>query len=124
VKRENVTTKTLSDAIEFDGKTIERISFDLEHINRGWDTQKNDYNPHRRSSYTADDIVEFFEQFGFYSIEWDDQPGGSKEEVMVKGKKHYRYTAYVTDHESQQQKKIVIDIPFDFKNESIVVTVY
>ena len=124
MKQKNIVTKTLADAVDFDGKVIQKISFDLEHINRGWDSLKSDYNPTRRSNYTAGDIVEFFEQFGFYTIEWEDKQGGNKETVTVRGKKHYRYTAYVTDHKASQQKKIVIDIPYDFKDEGIVITVY
>ena len=124
MKQINIVTRALVNAIEFDGKIIKRICFDLEHINTGWDSFKNNYNLNRRSNYTADDIIEFFEQFGFYLIVWDDEPGGNKECVTVRGKKHYRYTAYVTDYAKSVQKKMVVDIPLDFKDQGIVVTVY
>ena len=109
MKEVNIVTEELEDAVEFDGKCIKSIKFDLEHINRGWDKDKHDYNPVRRSNYTAKDIVEFFEQFGYFSIEWEE--GLNKNEVEVKGRTRTRYYAQVYDHQSGEQKKMVIDIP-------------
>lgn len=121
MKEENTVTRNLDSEVLFDGKLVKKIKFDLEHINRGWDQNKNDYNPKERTHYTEEDIIEFFEQFGYVNIEWDND---SKTVEEVKGKKYHRYVAYVTDHKDDKQKKIVVDIPFDFKNEGVVVTVY
>jgi hypothetical protein len=124
VKEENTVTKILDDEVEFDGKRINKIRFDLEHINRGWDKNKNDYNPTRRSHYEEDDVIEFFEQLGFYSIEWDGGPEGNKIREVIKGKVHFRYIAIITDHNCRELKKMIIDLPEDFENVGIVVTIY
>jgi len=122
VKEENIVARKLDGEVEFDGHKVKTIKFDLEHINRGWNAEKHDYNSIRRSNYTAEDIVEFFEQFGYYSIEWEE--GRNKNKMDVRGKKRTRYFAIVHDPYSGEQKKMVIDIPEDFENEGIVVTVY
>lgn len=122
MKEENIVKQELEEAIEFDGVKVKALKFDLEHINRGWDKVANDYNVEVRSFYTADDVVEFFENFSYYSIEWEE--GFNKFGVKIKGKKHYRYIAYVLDFNTDEQKKIVIDIPAKFKNEAIIVTIY
>ncbi|MBI2521775.1 MAG: hypothetical protein HYV97_15270 [Bdellovibrio sp.] len=120
--RLSILTEELDGEVEFDGHKVKTIKFDLEHINRGWDTAKRDYNPTRRSDYTAEDIVEFFEQFGYYSIEWED--GKNKNKVEVRGKWRTRYFAIAHDPNSGEPKKMVIDIPEDFENEGIIVTLY
>lgn len=124
MKEENNVTRELKEEVEFDGKTIKKIKFDLEHINRGWDKTTNDYNLTTRSKYNENDIVEIFEQFGFYTIEWNEGLNGNKFKVRNKGKEFYRYIALVTDFKTAEQKKIVIDIPTDFKNEGIILTLY
>ena len=105
VKEENTITKILSNEIEFDGKIIKKIRFDLEHINRGWNGEKNDYNKIKRSHYNEDDILDFFEQFGFYTIEWDDGPEGNKTREIIRGAVYFRYVAYICDYENNDQKK-------------------
>lgn len=122
MKEENIVTVELNEKIEFDGHDIKIIKFDLEHINRGWDAQKHEYKSGRRSEYTASDVVEFFEQFGFYSIEWE--AGENKEEVEIRGQKRWRYISYIWDHDNGEKKRIVIDIPVDFKTEGIIVTIH
>ena len=122
MKEENIQTRELEDEIEFDGKKIKSIKFDLEHINRGWDAEANDYNDEVRSDYTAEDVIDFFEQFGYYDIEWEE--GRNKYETEVRGKKRARYVAFVTDHNKGKQKKIVIDIPYAFEDEGIIITIY
>ena len=124
MKEENTVSKVLSEEIEFDGKKIIKIKFDLEHINRGWDKTRNDYNKTRRSNYNEEDIVAIFEQLGFYTIIWDEGLNGNKLIIRVKGKEFYRYVAFVTDFKTDEQKKIVIDVPEDFLNEGVVLTLY
>lgn len=122
MKEKNIITVELDFEIEFDGLKIKKIKFDLEHINRGWDKRKHDYNARKRSSYTISDIVDFFEQFGFYKIEWEE--GVNKNTVNILGNKRTRYYAYVFDHIEEKQKKMVIDIPRDFFQEGIIITLY
>lgn len=122
MKQKNIEIQELDETVEFDGFKVKAIKFDLEHINRGWNKETNDYNLEIRSSYTADDVIEFFENFSYYSIEWEE--GFNKFQVKVRGKEHYRYIAYVMDFESSEQKKIVIDIPVKFKGDGIIVTIY
>ena len=122
MKDENIVSEELEEEIEFDGHKIKNIKFDLEHINHGWDADNHDYNEEKRSDYTAQDVIDFFEQFGYYSIDWKE--GQNKFEAEIKGQKYIRYVAYVTDHDSEEQKKIVIDIPEDFNNEGIIITIH
>lgn len=122
LKEENIVTKKLSVAVQFDGLQVKFIKFDLEHINRGWDSLNRDYNLIKRSTYSAQDIVEFFEQFKYYNIEWEE--GKNKNRVIVRGEMRIRYFAYVYDHNIKKQKKLVVDIPEYFKNEGIIVTLY
>ena len=124
MKVENIITQTLEEAIEFDGKLVKKIQFDLEHINRGWNQNKNDYNSFKRSNYNAQNIICFFEQFSYYSIEWDDGPAGNKSREIIRGKNYFRYIAFITDHENNELKKIVIDLPEDYKETGIIVTIY
>lgn len=124
MKDENVVTEVLEFEVEIDGHTIRTIKFDLEHINRGWNKESRDYNPKtcRRSNYKAEDIVEFFEQLGFYDITWEE--GINKKIVQIRGQKRVRYYTYVFDHGNECQKKMVMDIPKDFENEGIIITIY
>jgi hypothetical protein len=121
VKSANTLTRVLDEAVLLDGKLITKIRFDLEHINRGWDKELNDYNKTKRSHYTSDDIVDFFEQLRLYAIKWDSQNKLIKE---IKGQCYYRYLAYVWDLKKKKRKKIVIDVSEDFKGSGIIVTVY
>lgn len=122
MKAENIDTVFLDDKVLFDGMIIRKISFDLEHINRGWNKEVRDYNKTRRSHYTAEDVTDFFEQFGHYSIEWEE--GYNKFLIRIHNNSHYRYIAYVIDFETEEQKKIIVDIPQVFSGESIIVTIY
>ena len=45
MKEENTQKVELEEEIEFDGKKINAIKFDLLHINQGWDEEKRDYCP-------------------------------------------------------------------------------
>lgn len=122
MKEENIVSKELDEAVELDGYKVKAIKFDLEHINRGWDIDNHDYKLGRRSNYNAEDIVEFFEQLGYYAIEWSE--GENKHKVEVRGRRRMRYYAFVYDHDAQEQKKMVIDIPDYFESEGIIVTLY
>ena len=126
MKEENTQRVELEEEIEFDGKKIKVIRFDLKHINQGWDEEKRDYCPKglkRDTRYKAEDIIDFFEQYGLFEPEWE--IGRNKEKISIKGKKHFRYIGIVIDYENwDEQKRIVIDIPEDFKNEGIIVTIY
>ena len=82
MKLENLKQANLSHAIDFDGRKIRKIIFDLEHINRGWDIDKHDYKPTRRSEYVESDVIDFFEQFSYYSIVWE--LGRNKFEITYK----------------------------------------
>lgn len=126
MKEVNTQKVELEEEIEFDGKKILSIKFDLFHINQGWDEGKADYCPKgikRNTNYQPKDIVDFFEQYGLFEPEWE--LGRNKEEVFIKGKKHFRYIGTVIDYENgDEQKRIIIDIPRNFKNEGIIVTIY
>lgn len=122
MKFENTETAELDNVVIFDGKEIFQIRFDLEHINRGWNTTQQDYNLSRRSFYTSEDVKSFFEQFGYYNIEWEE--GRNKFLNECYGIMYYRYISFVTDYNSGEQKKIVVDIPLVFSNEGVVVTIY
>lgn len=122
MKHENILAEELVDEVEIDGHKIKTIRFDLEHINRGWDKEKHDYNEGRRSSYNSQDVVDFFEQITYFLIEWEE--GLNKNKVEVRGMKQIRYYAFVYDHNNGEQKNMVIDIPRDVENEGIIVTIY
>lgn len=122
VKEENIITWELDGEVEFDGHKVKRIKFDLEHINRGWDKERRDYKSTKRSNFTAEDIADFFEQLGYYSIDWDE--GANKNEVEVRGKKRTRYYTFVYEPDNRAQRKMIIDIPQDFDSEGIIVTLY
>jgi len=87
VKEENRVTIVLAEAIMFDYQLINKISFDLVHINQGWDEEKHDYAFRNRSDYNEDDIVEIFEQLKYFQVEWT--LGVNKEKVRIKGVAYY-----------------------------------
>lgn len=121
MKPENTVVKILGSPVHIDGKLINRIKYDLTHINRGWDTAKRDYNPPspKRKQIGDDEVEDLFSQFEYYEIEWSEE---NKREEEIGGKKYYRYVAYVYDEE--ERLKIVVDIPFDFENEATIVTIH
>lgn len=121
MKDSNKQTEVLGEAILFDYQLIHRITFDLVHINQGWDDEKHDYAYRNRSSYTAADIVDFFEQFKYYQVEW--LLGINKEEIIIKGFRYYRYFWETTDEEGSTVR-IVLDLPHQNTGEGIVVTVF
>lgn len=122
VKEENIDVVRLDEEVELDGRRIWFIKFDLKHINYGWNKELHDYNHFRRSHYKRDDIVEFFEQLGLVSIEWEE--GVSKHDVKLRGEKRTRYYSRVYDHQGEQEKKMVIDISEDFIGGAVIVTIF
>jgi hypothetical protein len=121
VKDENKQTVLLAEAILFDHQLIQRITFDLVHINQGWDDEKHNYAQRNRSSYSSDDIVDFFEQFKYFSIQWI--LGVNKEDIKIKGVPHYRYYWETTD-EKGDIVRVVLDVPYKITGEGIIVTVF
>jgi len=121
VKDVNKQTEVLAEAVLFDHQLIQKITFDLVHINEGWDDVKHDYAYRNRSSYTAADIIDFFEQFKYYQVEW--LLGSNKEEVKKKGVQYYRYHWETTD-ENGGTVRIFLDLPHQVTGEGIIVTVF
>lgn len=121
MKDENKQTEVLTVPILFDHQLIHRITFDLVHINQGWDDEKHDYAYRNRSTYTASDIVDFFEQFKYFSIEW--LLGKNKEDISIKGISHYLYHWETTD-ENGDIIRVVLDLPHKETGEGIIVTVF
>lgn len=121
MKDANKQTVVLTEAILFDNQLILRITFDLMHINHGWDEVRHEYTNKKRSSYTAIDIIDFFEQFRYYKVEW--LSGLNKEKVRIKGNFLYRYFWDTTDEEGIAVR-IVLDIPENVTGEGIIVTVF
>lgn len=111
----------LTEAVIFDHQRIYRITFALVHINQGWDDQKGDYAYRNRSSYIAADIVELFEQFKYFFVEW--VIGINKEIVKIKGINYYRYHWQTTD-DFGEIIRVVFDLPFKNVGEGIIVTVF
>lgn len=97
------------------------ITFDLKHINQGWDDERHDYANRNRSSYTASDIVDFFEQFKYFKVEW--QLGLNKETITIKGTLYYRYYWETTD-EYGILVRVILDVPERETGEGIIVTVF
>lgn len=120
MKPENTETRILEYEVELDGKVIKRIKFDLKHINYGWDEKNRDYMPKSRSNYSGDDVEEFFSQFEFLKINWDD----NKTIISILGVLHHRYVSGVYDTQTDENLRIIIDVPVKFKNEAVVVTIY
>lgn len=121
MKDENKQTEVLTVPILFDHQLIHKITFDLVHINQGWDDEKHDYAYRNRSSYTAAEIVEFFEQFKYFSVEW--LLGKNKENIRLKGVSFYRYHWETTD-ENGAIIRVVLDLPHKETGEGIIVTVF
>jgi hypothetical protein len=121
VKDKNKQTEVLTEAVNFDHQLIQSITFDLLHINQGWDDENHDYSNRKRSSYTAADIVDFFEQFKYYSVEWI--IGLNKESIKIKGVPHHRYYWETTD-EYGDTVRVVLDLPHIATGEGIIVTVF
>lgn len=121
MKDENKQTEILSEPILFDHQLIQRITFDLIHINQGWDDEKRDYSNRIRSFYAAADIVDFFEQFKYFSVEW--LFGTNKENIKIKGIPYYRYHWETTD-DCGDTIRIVLDLPHKTTGEGIIVTVF
>lgn len=105
----------------FDYQWIRKITFDLIHINEGWDDERHDYAYRGRSSYSAEDIIDFFEQFKYFSVEWS--LGINKNEIKIKGTYCYRYYWETTDEEGCSVR-IILDLPRQQTGEGIIVTVF
>ena len=121
MKDVNKQTEVLAEAILFDHQLIQRITFDLIHINQGWDDEKHDYANRNRSSYTAADIIDFFEQFKYYQVEW--LLGRNKTTENIRGVLYYRYFWETTD-ENGNTVRVVLDLPHQTTGEGIIVTVF
>ena len=121
MKDENKQTEVLTEGVLFDHQVIQRVTFDLLHINQGWDDEKHDYANRNRSFYTAAEIVDFFEQFKYFSVEW--LLGTNKENIKIKGISQYRYHWETTD-EKGNTVRVVLDLPHKVTGEGIIVTVY
>lgn len=121
MKDVNKQTVVLAEAILFDHQLIKRITFDLIHINQGWNDTKRDYAYKNRSSYVAEDIIEFFEQFKYFQVEW--QLGINKEIAKVKGALCLRYFWETTD-EDGDLVRVVLDLPHQPTGEGIIVTAF
>lgn len=121
MKDENKQTEVLTEPVLFDHQLIQRITFDLVHINQGWDDEKHDYAYRNRSSYTAADIIDFFEQFKYFSVEW--QFGVNKERIEIRGVPYSRYH-WETSDEDGDMVRVVLDLPLTVTGEGIIVTVF
>jgi hypothetical protein len=121
LKDENKQTVLLSTPVLFDHQLIDRITFDLVHINQGWDSTTHDYAYRNRSFYKSSDIIDFFEQFRFFTVEWT--IGINKEEKTIKGKRYFRYHWETTD-EQGEFVRLVLDIPRKFTGEGVLITVF
>lgn len=121
MKNENKQTVFLEEFVPFDHFQIDRITFDLLHINYGWDDEKHDYRYLKRSSYDAQDVVEFFEQLRFFSVEWI--LGVNKEKIRIRGKDCFRYHWQTTD-DSGEVVRIVCDLPIRPTGEGVIVTIF
>lgn len=111
----------LDEAIIFDHYLIQKITFDLIHINQGWDDEKHDYANRNRSSYTAADIIDFFEQSKYYQAEW--LLGLNKELIKFRSILYYRYYWETTDEE-EFAVRMVLDLPLQATGEGIIVTLF
>lgn len=111
----------MSEAVLFDDQLIHRITFDLIHINHGWDDEKHDYKKWKRSSYTALEIIDLFEQLKYYKLNW--VLGINKVVVKIKGSIYYRYFWTTTDEEGNFVR-VVLDLAQKKTGEGIIVTVF
>ncbi len=121
MKEANKQTVVLSEAIIFDDQLIHKITFDLIHINHGWDDEKHDYSKWKRSSYTALDIIDLFEQLKYFKLKW--VLGINKVMVKIKGSLYYRYLWKTTDEEGNIVR-VVLDLAQKKTGEGIIVTVF
>ncbi len=121
MKEANKQTVVLSKAIILDHQLIHKITFDLFHINYGWDDEKHDYRRWKRSSYTAMDIIDLFEQLKHLEVEW--VLGMNKVMVKIKGSLYYRYLWKTTDDEGNIVR-VVLDMAQKNTGEGIIVTVF
>jgi hypothetical protein len=121
LKFENLTVVILDRVLIFDGRRIEILTFDLKHINYGWNKINKEYNLKKRSDYRADDIVFIFNLLVNYNFKSDT---ANKIEVIIKQKHYTRYIIYFIDPWSAKTKKTVIDIDFEFNNKAIILTIY
>jgi hypothetical protein len=120
VKPENTEIRILEDEVEFDGKVVKKIKYDLKHINQGWNDKARDYKTRLRSNYTGENVEGIFSRFGYLSIEWDED---QVEKVTHYGKKFRRFTTTTLDDDNVEVI-IVIDVPVEFNNEATIVTIY
>lgn len=121
MKDENSVTIVLSEAIMFDHQMINKITFDLVHINQGWDEEKRDYAFRNRSDYNDDDIVEIFEQFKYLTVEW--VLGFNKSQIRIKGLNYFRYILNTTD-EDGFAIRVILDTPVVHTGEGVIVTIF
>lgn len=121
VKKAHKQTRFLTEPILFDHQLIQKITFDLFHINQGWDNEKHNYANRIRSSYNATDIIDLFEQFKYFQVEW--VFGINKETVRIKGALYYRYFWETTD-ECGDMIRVVLDLPHQVTGEGTIVTVF
>ena len=49
MKPENTEIRILEDEVEFDGKVVKKIKYDLKHINQGWNDKARDYKTRIKS---------------------------------------------------------------------------
>lgn len=122
MKINNTQFITLPTQVLFDSHRVKWVKFDLLHINKGWNKELSDYNEGYRSHYTASDVVDIFEQFDYYQIEWEEDR--NKFRVDIRGEKYFRYIALVSDYESLDELKIVVDVPILFLGGVVIVTIY
>lgn len=121
VKEENKQTIILSEAILFDDQLIRKITFDLMHINHGWDAINYDYAYRNRSNYTARDIIRIISMFKYAEADW--RLGENKFNKIVKGINYYRYLWQTTDHDNEVIR-VYMDIPHQYTSEGVIVTIF
>ena len=121
MKEENRLTIVLAEAIMLDYQLIDKISFDLVHINQGWDEERHDYAFRNRSDYNEDDIVEIFEQFKYLTVEW--VLGFNKSQLRIKGISYFRYILNTTD-EDGFAIRVILDTPVVNTGEGVIVTIF
>lgn len=100
---------------------IDRVTFDLIHINQGWAEEINDYAWKSRSNYTEQDVIDFFEQLKFYKLIWT--LGENKFFIRRKSNSVIRYVWETTD-EAGNIVRVVIDLPKIPTGEGVIVTIF
>ena len=121
MKNANKTTVLLREPVVFDGSMIDRVTFDLIHINQGWAEEINDYAWKSRSNYTEQDVIDFFEQLKFYKLIWT--LGENKFFIRRKSNSVIRYVWETTD-EAGNIVRVVIDLPKIPTGEGVIVTIF